>query len=288
MIHTNCELPNCMLSDNLSLNDYDFVLFHLYESDETYRNYYKDMRAIHPERLMIFDNSAYEYFVQGKQLDMDKFVAAILDLKPDYYILPDVLQDKNATLRGVYKFIDGYIDDVRYRDSLLKISYPMVVAQGKTSDDLVECIQRYKRMFTSVALCLPFHIPFYLDGPYDTDIEAEFMDVYGVENEDIRYAMGRVQWIRNHQTLLEVGQNDNSGQIRYVHLLGSHCPLEKMFYNDFNSMDTGYPVKCAIENTKLGTETHKPSVIIDDFLNKDLSDQQRSLIRYNVTTFKNY
>ena len=72
-------------------------------------------------------------------------------------------------------------------------------------------------------------------------------------------------------------------------MLGSHCPYEKVFYcHDINSMDTGYPVKCAMEGLRLGEESQKPSVIIDDFLNEELTENKKQLIRDNVKLFREY
>ena len=53
-------------------------------------------------------------------------------------------------------------------------------------------------------------------------------------------------------------------------------------------MDTGYPVKCAIEGIELGKEKKKPNIIIDDFLNEELSKFTKDLIEKNVNKFKNY
>lgn len=290
MIKINSELPNCMLEENLTLNEYDFVLFHLYESDERYRNFYKQMRIAHPDRLMIFDNSAYEYFVKGETLDMDKYVQAILDLKPNFYILPDVLRDKDKTIEGIITFVEKYIKNDKYRKQLLTggISYPMAIAQGSSSEDLVECVQMFKEMGLSV-IGLPFHLDFYTDGPYDADIESEFIETYMVETEDIRYAMGRIQWVRDHRGLLGLDEDPRNRPFSYIHMLGSHCPYEKVFYcHDINSMDTGYPVKCAIEGLRLGEESQKPSVIIDDFLNEELPENKKQLIRDNVKLFREY
>lgn len=269
----------CMLRENRDLNEYDFVLFHLYESNPDYKEYYKRMRVEHPDRLMIFDNSAYEYFVKGETLDMQKYVDAIIDLKPDLYILPDVLRDKEKTVAGVRKFADEFMYSEKYSWNLMATSCPLAVAQGSSSADLVECIEMYKDMGLT-AIGIPFHLDFYTEGQYSQDIESEFMRVYGVENQDIRYAMGRIRWVREHEELLK--------GFAYVHMFGSHCPLEVVFYNDYNSMDTGYPVKCAIEGTALGTERQKPSCIIDDFLGKDLPQDTRDLIRSNVQQFKDY
>ena len=96
----NCELPNDMLTVNAYLNDYDFVLFHLYSTDKTYREYYQGMRKYRPNRLMILDNSAYEFFIKGDELDVDGYITAIKELKPDMFLLPDVLMSKERTLSG--------------------------------------------------------------------------------------------------------------------------------------------------------------------------------------------
>jgi hypothetical protein len=52
-------------------------------------------------------------------------------------------------------------------------------------------------------------------------------------------------------------------------------------------MDTGYPVKCAVEGYMLGMEPHKPEVIIDEFLDKDLPTETIDLIKSNVLKFRN-
>lgn len=79
----NCELPNCLLELNNDLNEYDFVLFHLYKSDPIYKKYYKEQRLKYPERLMIFDNSAYEFYIKGEVLNLQEYTIAIDELKPE-------------------------------------------------------------------------------------------------------------------------------------------------------------------------------------------------------------
>ena len=65
----NSELPLCMLSCNNQLNEYDFVLFHLYESNQSYKEYFLNQRINHRDRIMIFDNSAYEYYIKGENFN---------------------------------------------------------------------------------------------------------------------------------------------------------------------------------------------------------------------------
>lgn len=274
----NSELPFDMLMKfNLELNEYDFVLFHLYESDPEYRNYFKDMRIHHPERIMILDNSAYEYFVKGEKLNLQKFKEAIEDLKPTYYILPDVLMDRQSTLHLLAEFCDKYIPDCD--------SEPMAVAQGMTAKDLKDCLRLYSEQNIS-AVCIPFHNRFFKEYEHiPSGIVEAFMDEYGMEDpseitEDMKYAMGRVYFVRMCCGLLKT--------FDYVHLLGSHCPFEKAFYHDLDSMDTGYPVKLGYEGIELGRERKKPDVIIDEFFHDHLTTSKIKLIHDNVVKFKEY
>ena len=52
------------------------------------------------------------------------------------------------------------------------------------------------------------------------------------------------------------------------------------------TMDTGYPVKCGIQSIMLGREKIKPDVIIDEFLEDDLSEKVRECIEMNVKIFR--
>lgn len=279
MIRINSELPNCMLDLNNQLNEYDFVLFHLYESNEQYREYYLNQRKIYPDRLMIFDNSAYEYYVKGETLNLHLYYEAICELRPDYYILPDVLMDKNKTIQGVSDFLQLYELGIALNTGK---SQPLAVAQGMKSSELLECLSIYKSIGIT-NICIPFHNRFFYEMGQivHKDIQQHFVDVYGSTlTEDHMYAMGRAQFIYNNITKLS--------DFDYIHLLGSHCPFEKSLYSSIiDSMDTGYPVKCAIVGEKLGEEKCKPNVIIDEFLDKELDRKTIKLIKQNVTIFRN-
>lgn len=279
----NSELPLQMLKDNYDLNEYDFVLFHLYISNEEYREYYKSMRRVHPDRTMILDNSAYEFFIKGEKLDLMQFKVAIEDLKPDYYILPDVLMDQQATLDGIQEFCNTCIP-------LNCDAEPIAVAQGKTEEELVECLHIYGDEGID-AICIPFHNSFFKDlgqQVIDDDISMiyeSFMDAYNIDDidditDDMKYAMGRVRFFVKYWFIIKT--------FEYVHMLGSHCPYEKHFYHEIDSMDTGYPVKLAHECIMLGKEKSKPSTIIDDFLTNKITVTERKLIHVNIERFKGY
>lgn len=274
---TNSELPLTMLKENNELNQYDFVLFHLYQSNAKYREYYQKQRINHPDRLMIFDNSAYEFFVKGEELNLHEYYEAVCELKPDMYILPDVLMNKEKTLEGVAQFLELYTLGIGLNTGK---SQPLAVAQGMTENDLLDCLKQYKSLnIKNVAI--PFHNSFFKDKGERVagEVEEAFLVAYGWPlTPDHLYAMGRVQFMRDHK--------DELKEFDWIHILGSHCPLEKIFYSDWDSMDTGYPVKCAIAGVKLGWEIEKPNIIIDEFLNKRLDKQTKTLIRENVQKFR--
>ena len=106
MIKINSEIPLCLLNENNRLNEYDFVLFHLYKTNEKYREYFLNQRKENPDRLMIFDNSAYEFFIKNETLDMGEFYKAIIELNPDYYILPDTLMNMAKTIIDTKSFLN--------------------------------------------------------------------------------------------------------------------------------------------------------------------------------------
>lgn len=297
MIKTNSELPITLLNKyNEKLNDFDFVLFHLYISEPEYKQYFDDLRKRHPERRMIFDNSAYEFFVKGEKLDLDKYEKMIIELNPDYYILPDTLMDKEKTMMDIIKFqnihqknIDEYFNKIGG-----SAPQPIAVVQGNTINEFNSCLTMILNMgYTNIAI--PFHNSFFKEEitECDGDISYEFATAgYNICTEDVRYAMGRCMWMK----YWGLGILSPNGKPLYnvLHFLGSHCPAEKRYLktlfskNNNVSMDTGYPVKCAIEGVVLGKEKHKPKTIIDDFMLNEFEMKEQRLIEDNVNTFREY
>lgn len=282
-IKINSELPLTMLDRNLELNEYDFVLFHLYKEFPAYREYYKKLRETHPDRIMIFDNSAYEFFVKGERLDLNEFANAVIDLCPDYYILPDKLMDKRETLDMTYTFLAVYENDIirAFANTGKHVPKPLAVAQGNTPNDLFGCLLRYHEdRIRNIAL--PFHNSFFKNEYSQTYADRMRLE-FGKLTEDHRYMLGRHWFIASAKLLLQT--------FEYVHLLGSHCPFEKRLYEEagwdfIKSIDTGYPVKCAIAGYELFKEPEKPNIIIDEFMCTPLTDEQKSLINININKFK--
>lgn len=271
----NSELPLCMLDKNYDLNQYDFVLYHLYVNSQTYRDYYLKMRTDHPERFMILDNSAYEFFIKGETLNMNDFVRVINELNPDMYILPDTLMNMEKTLKDTKEFLKMY--DITH-------SEPLAVLQGNTSNELEACALLYQDLGIK-NIAIPFHNSFFKTIK-DEVYSYSLMTKYGLskETEDIKYAVGRLTWINNWTSKYY----NILSEFKHIHILGSHCPYEKIFYKlpIFKTMDTGYPVKCAIEGYELFKEPNKPDIIIDEFMHDELNENIIELISKNINIFK--
>lgn len=284
-ILTNSELPLCMFDENLQLNQYDFVLYHLLETNESYRNYYITLRETHPDRLMILDNSAYEFYVRGEECDFDVFVQWICKLRPDFYILPDTLMNFEKTVTDTWNFLEKYYDLIREKTG--GYSKPMAVLQGNTVDTLLSCAEHYKNWGKIEAIAVPFHNSFFTTCWRVSDLEP-FNTIYPEITKDIKYAGGRVAFLR---FLNKYMREELNFIFPHVHLLGSHCPYEKHVISKMKlpyikTMDTGYPVKCGYEGVTLFKETKKPDVIIDDFLEEDLDLKTMEIIRNNVKRFR--
>ena len=87
------EVPRCLLTSSPEFNDYDYALPHLFDQDEEYLQYFMDAKA--NGRYIIMDNSLHEL---GEAYDTKRLLHWINHLEPNEFIVPDVWQDKTATL----------------------------------------------------------------------------------------------------------------------------------------------------------------------------------------------
>ena len=245
----NCELPICMLEWNHKINDYDFILQHLLEH-EGYREYFTNRPF---KRMSILDNSGYEYAVRGLSLDWDKYVETIKLIKPTYYLIPDVLGDFEKTVVMVKEWKENYQSRVPFT--------PMPVIQGSTINELRDCLVLYKDLGYD-AVAIPF------------DIDA-FESEQG--NKKSR-AIGRHAFCKVFESGLS--------RFKYAHLLGSHDWREPSFYYSSgpDSMDTSYPVKCGYLGVDMDKD--KPNILIDDFIDEQLSEVVKNRIIDNIKRFR--
>lgn len=285
----NSELPYPYMHLGERINDYDFYLFHLLDGDPKYEEEAKRemdrTRAINSignnPRYMFLDNSAYEFYVQGEVLDLDKFAEAIKKYKPTHYFLPDVLMDKAQTLVNAQEFLYMHRND----------SCPIGVVQGNSLQDFMDCLEAYHDMGLS-SIAIPFHNKFFSTSIFQNNkagtINQRLCDIYGepMPTEDISYAIGRVMVVYWMAPYLK--------QFEHIHFLGSHCPAEVALlqnivkdWKQLVTMDTAYPVKLAAVGEVLGKETQKPNIILDEILYKEDKEFEELLFK-NLKIFHDW
>ena len=251
------ESPISILDKSREYNDYDYALVHLFETHPEYYEFFKT--SVKVGRQVLLDNSIFEL---GESFDQDKFAKYVKELKPNYYIVPDVLEDGYSTIHSFHNFIKKYPDLPG-----LKIG----VVQGKTYDELVDC---YKYMSDHADyIAISFDYSYYVaTGMGKTKLE--------------RFSSGRYSLIQ------DLKREGIWNKFKPHHLLG--CSLAKEFYlyrddPSIRSVDTSNPVVAGIKelryNGNLGLND-KPSIKLADLIDHQVTDTEMEDIEYNVKEFK--
>ena len=213
---------------------------------------------------VLLDNSIFEL---KKAFDSKEFASWVDKINPNYYIVPDVLEDSQATIQSWVQYNNEYKGA---NNNAAKIG----VVQGKTWNDLVTC---YKFMSEHADyIAISFDYSYYL--------------ATGVGNEKLQlWCSGRQRLI---QHLIDEGiWNWNKPH----HLLGCSLAREFRYYvdnniNNIRSCDTSNPIVAALKglryNGDFGLNT-KPSTLLADLINAEVNDDIVELAYYNTTQFKN-
>jgi len=253
------EAPISILSAIQKVTDYDYCLVHLFETHPAYKSFFE--QSLQQGRQVLLDNSIFEL---GTAFDSDKFAKYVSELKPSFYIVPDVLEDGYESVKKYSEFTAKYPDLPG-----LKIG----VVQGKTYDELVDCYKYMAEYADYIAIS--FDYKYYIaTGLGKSKLE--------------RFCNGRQNFI---QDLISDGFWNWS---KPHHLLGCSLAKEFRYYIDKNitnirSCDTSNPVVAGIKglryNGDLGLQD-KPSVKLADLIDHNVNPIQKSDILYNVDQFK--
>ena len=256
------ESPLCLLDRSRSYNDYDYALVHLFETEPTYLQFFKDSLA--QGRTVLLDNSIFEL---GTAFDSDKFAHWIKELQPTEYIIPDVLEDTLGTMDNALDWKEKYSD---------LPGKTIGVVQGKSYSDLVQCYDYLDNIIGVDKIAISFDYSYYLE-------------VCPHPNKWMGYTLGRVQ------TLTRLLNDGVINTKKPHHLLGCALPIEFLFYRkDFKwleSLDTSSPIVHAIlgfgyEPGGLGS---KKSIKLIELLNApEPSVATMHTIRHNIQYFRSY
>lgn len=260
------ESPLSLIESSSTYNDFDYALVHLFESHPAYYQYFKNARDVY-NREVLLDNSIFEL---GHAFDNIKFFEAAIDLKPNMFIVPDVLEDTAGTISSFNEWTsNGSIQAIKD----VCITKAIGAVQGKTWNDLLACYEYMAATADMIAISFDF----------------SYYEITGEGNTNLdRWCSGRQRFI---EQLIERGV---WAWNKPHHLLGCSLAREFRFYVDNNihnivSCDTSNPIVAAIHNLRYDADyglPMKPSTKLADLIDYEFSIEQLELVNYNVSMFK--
>ena len=261
MIKVSHESPIALLEKSLEYNDYQYCLVHLMEEQPEYCEWFLEKyKAMRPEGEILLDNSIFEL---GHSFDPQKYIDWIRKINPNYYIVPDVLEDAEGTMESWEKFTSDYIG----RPECLRIG----AVQGKTWKEISECYKFMSDKADYIAISFDFSY-YQVTGNGDTKLE--------------KFTYGR-------QHLIERLVSEGIWNYRKPHhLLGASLAREFSHYPgkyNIRSVDTSNPVVAGLLGYRYNGDqglTHKPSQLLADLITAQPNEDQVEDIMYNTKMFK--
>lgn len=251
------EVPRCLLKESKFFNTYQYALVHLLEQDETYRNHFIECKN---ENIPIYlDNSIHEL---GTAIDGDILLKWINILTPKYIFIPDVWENKDASIINAKKWS---------KINLPKKTEKIAVVQAKDIYEAATCYQIYRDLGYN-------KIAFSYGASYYNKL------IYHV-NKDLSKALGRFSVISYLYKIGVISDNDN------IHLLGTAYPQEFSWYRGFKfikSLDTSNPIMAAIEGKKYNDWglDNKPKANMNDYFDIPYEKIDLDLLVFNINKFK--
>lgn len=268
------ECPLTLMSNVQELTDYDYCLVHLTEENKEYRQYFKE--AIAKGRKVLLDNSVFEL---ETPFDPDKFVDAINDLNPTWYIVPDFLDDNEKTKQSIENWTVNYLPKIKTKSKLIGS------IQGKSFEELADCYKFMSSNSKVDKIAITFNsMAFYSICP----------DILKGEKVTMEPSARNLQlWTEGRQRFISMLVamriwNDSKPH----HLLG--CGYINEFKNpmyhrlNIETLDTSNPVAYGMSGQKyipgIGNLS-KPGMKICNHLNDNISESQWKLIQSNILEF---
>ena len=256
------ESPTQLFEESLNYNDYQYCLVHLMEENEEYKEWFLTVNKRFGADVLL-DNSIFEL---GESFDPKKYAYWLRKINPNYYIVPDVLEDAAGTM---HQWRDWSLNHKPAENKSLKIG----VVQGKTWQELVDCYRFMAEEADYVAISFDYSYYKYTG--------------YGRDRLDL-LCSGRIRLI---QDLIDKGYWEWS---KPHHLLGCSLAKEFGYYVDegitnIRSCDTSNPIVAALKglryNGNLGLQ-EKPSTMLCDLINAEVDEDTLELAQYNTKMFK--
>ena len=249
------EAPNSIFGEVQKLTDYDYCLVHLLEESEEYRSHFFMSKL--NGREVLLDNSIFEL---GEAFDSDKFAYWVQELRPDWYIVPDSLENCRKTLSNYHDFIKKYPDLPGKRIGVL---------QGKTYEELSLCYRSLLQLGVD-KIAISFDYSYYNHKLFDK--------LKG--------------WMTGRQAFITRLSNEEFfDENTPIHLLGCSLPQEFSYYRDMKfieSVDTSNPVVHGLKAIlyKDNGLTDKVSQKLFTLINSEVTRDQLEIVKFNIESFK--
>jgi hypothetical protein len=256
------EVPFCLLEKSREFNDFDYLLPHLMDENEEYRNFFYKSKEM--GRYIVMDNSLHEL---GEAYNTERLMHWINEIKPNEFIVPDVWEDYAASVRNAKLWAQ-----IELPEGVLKVA----VVQAKSLHEATLCTQAYKD-FGYRKIAYSYGAQYYHDlAPHP--------------NKDFGKAIGRFMVINDLINSKILSHTDR------VHLLGTASPIEFGLYKNIKcieSIDTSNPIMATIEGrtyNDLGLSP-KPTANMNSHQNMQLKGEFYpevflEILEYNIRKFR--
>lgn len=275
-LRINHETPFALMEEVQAKTDYDYALVHLFKDNPKYKEYF--VKALEKGRDVLLDNSVFEL---EEPFDPDAFVEAINDLNPTWYVVPDFLDDKDATIKSMQNWIKNYLPKIKVDSKIIGS------IQGRTLEEFKECYKFMSETPEVSKIAITFNSLAYQDICKDIELPLENEAMKPTELNMTRWMEGRQRFI---SILVAEGLWNNN---KPHHLLG--CGFVREFnyplYHriSIDTIDTSNPTIYGLNGMTyfegIGN-TQKPSMKLCDHLNDKLTAEQILKILYNVDMFR--
>lgn len=255
------EAPISIMEEVNKVTDFSYALVHLFEQYPAYFGFFK--RAVRDGRIVYLDNSIFEL---GTAFSADRFAYWIERLRPQYYVVPDVLEDAGGTVSNFENWLKNYRHIPGQR---------IGVVQGKTYEDIIMCYQYMAAKANVIAISFDYSL-------YETLAPSI--------NKYTSWMLGRVIVLNR---LLKDGIIDST---KLHHLLGCGNPNEFSFYRHdayswIYSLDTSVPVVHGIfeQSYEYGVDVlgwRKEKTKLADLINTEVTPAMLDIILNNIQVFK--
>ena len=251
------EVPRCLLTASPEISDYEYILPHLLDQDEEYKQYFYDAKKA--GRYIIMDNSLHEL---GKAYNHKRLHYWVKELEPDEFIVPDVWMDMSLTCAQA-----KYWRQFEYSEN----TTPVAVVQGKNDGDAYKCLRTLRDLgYKKIAISYG---------------ATWYNDLFPHVNKDLGRALGRLSFISRLFSSGGITKYDR------IHLLGCSVPQEFGWYRGFNfieSIDTSNPIMAALEGTMYNESglTQKPKANMNDYFYMLNNQVDYELLEDNLSTFR--